>query len=48
MNSNVSVSDVGAADIKKSCSACPEDQLKPFEFLNFEFKFLNHILIKFW
>ena len=25
----------------KSCSACPEDQLKPFYFLNFEFKFSN-------
>ena len=23
----------------KSCSACPEDQLEPFYFLNFEFKF---------
>ena len=27
----------------KSCSACPEDQLKQFKFLNFEFKFLNQI-----
>ena len=25
----------------KSCSACPEDQLKPFRILNFKFKFLN-------
>ena len=25
----------------KNCSACPENQLKPFYFLNFEFKFSN-------
>ena len=32
----------------KSCSACPEDQLKPFYFLNFEFKFANFQILNFF